>query len=128
MQQYTPEIDALDLSSVMARLKRDHDFSAEDLHLAETQYRQFLQLCLDDTGSVPTEAADKVWHYHILDTHKYAADCDAIFGEFMHHNPHDEMTQALETAAQKTQKAWADKFGATQKPTAMCQRSAMCHR
>lgn len=30
----------------------------------------------------------KAWHYHILDTHSYAVDCNTIFGSFLHHNPH----------------------------------------
>ena len=122
MSVLSKQIQELDLTSVMARLQRETALSAEVLAEAETQYRQFLQLCLDDTGSVPTEAADKVWHYHILDTHKYAADCNAVFGEFMHHNPHDEMTQAIEKSAQKTRKAWAKKFGDVKGASAMCGR------
>lgn len=36
---------------------------------------------------VPTRDIDTVWHYHILDTHKYASDCKVVFGYFLHHNP-----------------------------------------
>lgn len=28
-----------------------------------------------------------MWHAHILFTQKYAADCDRIFGSFLHHFP-----------------------------------------
>ncbi len=31
---------------------------------------------------------DEVWHAHILDTRRYAADCDCVFGEFIHHYPY----------------------------------------
>ena len=40
---------------------------------------------------------------HILDTRKYAADCEAAFGHFVHHFPYlglrgEEDTKALEAA------------------------------
>jgi hypothetical protein len=31
---------------------------------------------------------DTFWHFHILDTVKYAADCERVFGYFLHHNPY----------------------------------------
>jgi hypothetical protein len=30
---------------------------------------------------------DEMWHEHILDTHKYARDCNTIFGRMIHHDP-----------------------------------------
>jgi hypothetical protein len=55
----------------------------------EIEYRRFLHLmhAFPDEAASPTKAVDTFWHYHILDTQKYAADCDAVFGCFMHHNP-----------------------------------------
>ena len=38
--------------------------------------------------TAPMFDVDIFWHYHILDTMKYAADCDAIFGYFLHHFPY----------------------------------------
>jgi len=37
---------------------------------------------------VPTVEIDRVWHHHILDTSKYAADCEMLFGRFIHHFPY----------------------------------------
>lgn len=37
---------------------------------------------------VPTQEIDLVWHYHILDTEKYAIDCHLLFGQFIHHFPY----------------------------------------
>ena len=34
----------------------------------------------------PSIAVDQMWHQHILDTRRYAADCEAC-GGMMHHNP-----------------------------------------
>ncbi|MBD2018613.1 hypothetical protein H6F43_00245, partial [Leptolyngbya sp. FACHB-36] len=36
----------------------------------------------------PTWEIDQVWHCHILDTDKYAKDCDTLFGQFIHHFPY----------------------------------------
>jgi len=55
---------------------------------AESQYRRFLALCA--AGQPPPQPladADELWHLHILDTIAYAADCQRIFGEFLHHIP-----------------------------------------
>ncbi|MEB3830005.1 glycine-rich domain-containing protein [Phormidium sp. CCY1219] len=37
---------------------------------------------------IPTPEIDAVWHQHILDTSKYAEDCDRLFGRFVHHFPY----------------------------------------
>lgn len=55
----------------------------------ERQYRQFLKLsALPGPVVVPTKLIDVFWHAHILDTRKYAEDCDQIFGRFLHHFPY----------------------------------------
>ena len=36
----------------------------------------------------PLEDVDTFWHYHILDTMKYARDCEQVFGYFLHHYPY----------------------------------------
>jgi hypothetical protein len=36
----------------------------------------------------PLMDVDTFWHYHILDTMKYAQDCQAVFGYFLHHFPY----------------------------------------
>ncbi|MCL6485635.1 MAG: hypothetical protein I4O49_15950, partial [Janthinobacterium lividum] len=38
--------------------------------------------------TAPLMDVDTFWHYHILDTLKYAADCDQVFGYFLHHFPY----------------------------------------
>jgi hypothetical protein len=39
-------------------------------------------------GAAPLFDVDIFWHYHILDTLKYAADCENVFGYFLHHFPY----------------------------------------
>jgi len=36
----------------------------------------------------PTETIDEFWHAHILDTEKYFADSNRIFGRYEHHYPY----------------------------------------
>jgi hypothetical protein len=56
---------------------------------AEKLYRRFLFLsAISDLPMVPTKTIDQFWHFHILDTSKYAKDCEMIFGCFLHHFPY----------------------------------------
>jgi hypothetical protein len=59
----------------------------------ETEYRRFLCLMATHPDEVlaPSVDVDTFWHYHILDTMKYAADCEQAFGFFLHHYPYAGM-------------------------------------
>ncbi len=54
------------------------------------EYRKFLVLCLQNpnVAIVPSTQIDDFWHLHILDTQKYAEDCQQCFGYFLHHFPY----------------------------------------
>lgn len=58
--------------------------------MAEKWYKRFLVLNLkyESVTIVPNKVLDTIWHYHILDTMKYAEDCQSIFGSFLHHFPY----------------------------------------
>lgn len=80
----------VDLTAVMERVAAETDWTAEQCTVAEQMYRQFLTLCSQrkpGQALVPPQAADEVWHTHIMFTKQYAADCELLFGEFLHHNP-----------------------------------------
>lgn len=86
-------IAELDFSAI--KLKLTHQTSGEAWSQAkadaiETEYRRFLYLQSAFPGeqTAPTLDVDTFWHYHILDTMKYAADCDKVFGHFLHHYPY----------------------------------------
>lgn len=85
-------IAALDLSTVRTRLMHPRaglGWSAARAIAAESDYREFLVLATlfpDDTPA-PTADVDSFWHFHILDTIKYARDCEAALGYFLHHKP-----------------------------------------
>lgn len=109
MTELSKQISNLDLESVLARLRRDENLPVQEIEQAVKEYKQFLELRLQnvDAAVVPSVLADKVWHHHILDTRKYTADCENIFGEFLHHNPNAEN---LDAHAAQTQKKWQQTF------------------
>jgi hypothetical protein len=84
----------------------------------ETEYRRFLYLAkmFPQYHQAPTEDVDTFWHYHILDTMKYAADCDRLFGYFLHHFPYagmrggDDM-KTLQRVATRTATLYERTFG-----------------
>jgi len=86
-------VDSLDLDPIKVKLmdaETGEGWSFEKVESAEIRYRRFLTLCQENpkTPLVPTQDIDKFWHYHILDTSKYADDCQIYFGYFLHHFPY----------------------------------------
>jgi hypothetical protein len=86
------KIDALDLSRIRGKLidpNGEYAWADEKADLAISEYRDFLQLIFlyPHERLVPGPGVDEVWHMHVLDTRKYAADCNQIFGYFVHHIP-----------------------------------------
>jgi hypothetical protein len=65
---------------------------------------------------VPSQDIDHVWHHHILDTMKYAQDCQMLFGYFVHHFPYfgqrgESDRQNLQMAFKQTQSLFQEHFG-----------------
>lgn len=92
---FTCRIEALDLEPIATRLMHhEHGlgWSREHVTLAIARYKMFLHLMYlyPNRVIIPTREIDLVWHFHILDTRKYASDCDYIFGYFLHHYPCSE--------------------------------------
>lgn len=87
--------------------------------MALANYRRFLYLIFlyPEVSLVPTLEIDTAWHYHILDTQRYATDMQYLFGEFLHHDPAfgtrgDEDQQRWQTAFQVTKALFQEHFGA----------------
>ena len=107
--------DELDLDPIVYKLMHP-DPGEPPLSLAEADqavalYRCFLKLCLLCPGSalVPTRQLDQVWHTHMLDTAKYRADCDHVFGRFMDHFPYAGLRGDAD------RRAWRADFAATRR-------------
>lgn len=86
-------IAALDLEPIKVKLMHKESgegWTLERANAVEFEYRRFLILMkkFPNEPTAPLVDVDTFWHYHILDTMKYAADCDAVFGHFLHHFPY----------------------------------------
>ncbi|MBY0239714.1 MAG: hypothetical protein K2X55_10410 [Burkholderiaceae bacterium] len=83
----------LDLEPIKVKLMHEasgEGWSLQKANAVEFEYRRFLYLMktFPHEQTAPLMDVDTFWHYHILDTMKYAVDCDAVFGYFLHHFPY----------------------------------------
>jgi hypothetical protein len=87
------DIKRIDFTMVKLKLRDPHEgqgWTEEECDIAEEEYIKFLALkrAYPEIDIVPNKMVDMIWHQHILDTKKYAEDCDMIFGYFLHHYPY----------------------------------------
>ena len=89
-EQAVARVAELDFTKLKKKLALQKRWMPEFIAETEQRYRQFLALILlyPDKKIAPTHAIDEFWHAHILDTRAYAADCEALFGEYRHHYPY----------------------------------------
>ncbi len=92
-QIFTNKLKLLDLRSIAYQLMYSEE--GERLNFEQTNraiHLYLMFLCLiylyPNRKLVPNQEIDRVWHYHILDTMKYAQDCEMLFGRFIHHFPY----------------------------------------
>lgn len=114
-------IAQLDLESTKAKLmhkKSGKGWSAERAAAVEREYRRFLYLMkkFPNEPTAPLVDVDTFWHYHILDTLKYAADCQHVFGYFLHHFPYvgmrgKEDEEALQRLGARMRTIYEETFG-----------------
>jgi hypothetical protein len=123
LQQTVAAIEALDLTPIKFKATRSEDgdgygWSPRYADQMELAYKRYLILHAKypEMTLAPERDIDRFWHMHILDTRKYAADCEATFGHFLHHFPYlglrgegDE--QALQDAFEAMQRLYAQEFG-----------------
>jgi len=86
-------IAELDLDPIKVKLMHEESgegWTLERTNAVEFEYRRFLYLMkkYPQEQTAPLQDVDTFWHYHILDTLKYATDCQAVFGYFLHHFPY----------------------------------------
>jgi hypothetical protein len=103
--------EVIDLTNVRRKLADPEEgkgYSSAELDSMEREYRRYLalQLAFPEATIVPCKIVDEMWHQHILDTYAYAADCDRLFGRFLHHYPYFGMRDEAE--AQELRDAYSD--------------------
>jgi hypothetical protein len=118
-------IEALDLESVKTRLmdpQLGKGWTREYADGVEEAYKTFLVMAVKHQELAEdimlSKDVDEFWHTHILQTMKYADDCEAVFGRFLHHSPHvGKLTQAdhdkRAALAEKTKVLYEREFGST---------------
>lgn len=113
-------IEALDLAPIKVKLmdkKEGTGWSREHADQMEILYKRFLFLMVTEKAPiVPTKEIDIFWHQHILDTRKYAEDCEVTFGYFLHHFPYfgmrgEEDAKNLASAFTETKQIFERVFG-----------------
>jgi len=112
--------EELELNSIRDALIEKQGWSLKRAESARVEYVRFLTLLQRRPGFMlipwPNKEGqddlDQFWHQHILDTAKYAADCNALFGRMIHHNPHVVRGSGDERdAIEKTQRLYSRTFG-----------------
>lgn len=114
-------IAALDLEPIKVKLmhrESGEGWTLERANAVEFEYRRFLYLMkkFPNEQTAPLVDVDTFWHYHILDTMKYALDCDSVFGHFLHHFPYLGLRGEDDEAAhlrvgRRMQELYEDTFG-----------------
>jgi len=114
-------IQALDLDPIKFKLmdpEEGQGWSREYVDHMAIEYRRFLTLSVKypEETIAPSKDIDKFWHGHILDTIKYAEDCENVFGYFLHHFPYFGMRGAadaanLANAGKTTNRLYEKEFG-----------------
>ena len=81
--------ESLDLIRCKMNDSSELGLDVEEVEVSVEEYRRFLILKMENPGVKlsPTSLMDKAWHMHILDTRRYAQDCEVMFGRFLHHQP-----------------------------------------
>src|SRR5438309_1562265 len=122
-EQVIAAIQALDLDPIKFKLmdpEEGQGWSRQYVDQMEIAYKRFLVLSVKypEKTIAPSKDVDKFWHGHILDTMKYAEDCQNVFGYFLHHFPYfgmrgEEDAANLAEAGRTTQRLYEQEFGKT---------------
>ena len=85
---------------------------------AVENYKRYMAItkALGGVQLVPNGDIDEIWHMHILDTRAYMRDCDALFGEYLHHYPYfgmlgEENRNQWLNVQTESERLWNDLFG-----------------
>ena len=116
-------IRSLDLESVKVRImdpKLGEGWTRDYADSIERSYKTYLSMLVKHPEEAEdillSKDVDEFWHTHILQTLKYHEDCEAVFGKYLHHNPHigavtDEDHAKREAQAEKTRLMYQREFG-----------------
>jgi len=131
VEEIVAAIQALDLEPIKFKLmdtEEGQGWSREYVEQMAIAYKRFLTLSVKYPKETiaPSKDVEKFWHGHILDTIKYAEDCQNVFGYFVHHFPYfgmrgEEDAANLAEAGKTTNRLYEKEFGET-----LPSRASMC--
>jgi hypothetical protein len=109
-------LHTIELESVKRRLVADNlqnNMDSNFVNRLEEEYRKYLTIILDNPefDVSPSKCVDEFWHTHILDTRKYANDCEEIFGGYLHHIPLDDDKEERNAPYLATLRLYRSTFG-----------------
>lgn len=114
-------IYTLDLDPIKVKLMDEtegYGWDREYTDLMVREYQRFLHLTIKhpERAIVCSTEVDRVWHAHILDTRKYAEDCERVFGFFFHHFPYfgmrgEEDAANLQRSFEESNQLYFEEFG-----------------
>jgi hypothetical protein len=117
---FMKDIEVIDFVLVKRKLMDKEEgagWTKDECNKAEKEYKRFLALkrAYPELDIVPNQVVDIFWHQHILDTEKYASDCEQIFGYFLHHYPYFGMNgkkdaENLKDAFEETKRLYMHHF------------------
>lgn len=100
------------INIVYSDISKYHRWTNEYTIKLMTEYERFMILRANFDNISPSDNIDKLWHFHILSTQKYAEYCINKFGRIIHHNPLDALDQKKRNERlQNTIMYYKKKFG-----------------
>ncbi|MEO1428913.1 MAG: hypothetical protein AAFS12_05000 [Cyanobacteria bacterium J06632_19] len=120
VRTFIGKLTHLDLEPIAHTLLHSNEekWNIQQINQAISTYLMFLLLVYlyPNSNLVPNQEIDRVWHCHILDTMKYAEDCDMLFGRFIHHFPYFGQRgkvdrENLQKGFEQTQVLFQEHFG-----------------
>ncbi len=133
-EEFNRGLDLEPIKFSLAQVEEGPGWSVNKAEMLETWYRRFLylvRLCPEKV-IVPTKDIDTFWHTHILDTQKYMADCEVLFGRYFHHFPYfgrrgDEDRRNLEKAFSETDELFLKHFADSPLQSGIADCGALCN-
>lgn len=128
-----PELDLDLIRMKLMHAESGESWSAARAAAVEVEYRRFLYLmkAFPNEQVAPSVDVDTFWHYHILDTAKYAVDCELVFGYFLHHYPYiglrgGDDAEVHRRSGERMRELYEQTFGAGTASRAVTKQPAYC--
>ncbi len=125
LEQTEIYIYSIDFKKIIYKMVKQQNWFEDDALETSKLYRNYLFLVKkygEKVNLIPSSDIDEFWHNHILDTQNYVSDCNAIFGNYLHHYPYfgnDGISDKndVKNAFHHTQKLHFKEFGKYITPT-----------